>query len=160
MTTFNKNMLSPLGFTFNIDKLPEFNHFVQAVTVPGIALGQTERPSPFKQIPVYGDHITYGELAVDFRVNEDLGNYIEIFNWIQGIGFPDDFEQYKNLKDVEVDCNLIITSSNMNPIMKLDFISVFPTALTDIRMDSKDASVEYIEATATFRFLNYTFTKL
>ena len=153
-------MLSPLGFTFNIDKLPEFNHFVQSVNLPGINLGTTDQPTPFKALPVYGDHITYGDLIVDFRVNEDMGNYIEIFNWIQGLGFPDDFRQYKDLEDKEVDGNLMILSSNMNPIVRIDFQNLFPTTLTDVRMDSRDTNVEYIEASVTFRFAQYKFTNL
>lgn len=153
-------MLSPLGFVFEIKKLPGFNHFVQAVTIPGVSLGQTEMPTPLKAIPIYGDHLQYSELVVDFKVNEDLSNYIEIFNWIKGLGFPDDPQQFKDLQEKETDCNLMILSSNMNPIVRVDFLDVFPTAITDIRMNSQDTAVEYIEASATFRFLNYTFTSL
>jgi len=153
-------MLSPLGFTFEVKKLPGFNHFVQAVSIPGVTLGQSEIPTPLKAMPIYGDHLTYSELVVDFKVNEDLSNYIEIFNWIKGLGFPDDFQQFKELDQKESDCNLMIMSSNMNPLVRVDFLDAFPVSLTDIRMDSKDTAVEYIEATATFKFLNYTFTSL
>ena len=167
--SINKNMLSPLGFTFNINKLPGFSEFVQSVTIPGVQLGFSERPSPFKQLPVYGDHLTYSELNATFKVNEDMSNYIEIFNWINGLGFPEGFEQYANLdtpdnnvsgSGVESDANIMVMSSAMNPIIRIDLQDLFPIALSDITMDSRDTNVEYIEATASFKFLTYRFTVL
>lgn len=161
----NKNMLSPLGFSFYVKKLPEFNFFVQSVVLPGINLGYAEMPNPFKAIPVYGDHATTGELTVTFKINEDLGNYIEIYDWIVGLAFPKEFRQFANLKakdaigeGLESDAYLMIMSSNQNPIMKIELEDLFPTALSDITVDSRETSVEYIEATATFKFKSLKFT--
>jgi len=165
--TMNKNMLSPVGFSFHIKKLPELNFFVQNVTMPGVNLPIFEQPNPFKAIPRIGDHLQYGELIVTFKVNEDLGNYIELYEWLRGLGFPDNYDQYKDLAadnkqltgdGLESDAYLMIMSSAMNPIMRIDFEDVFPTALGDFTMDSRDTGIEYIETTATFKFLKYTFT--
>lgn len=168
MTNMNKNMLSPLGFSFNIQKLPEFNFFVQSITLPGITLPFTEQPTPFKKIPIYGDHIVYGELSVSFKVNEDLGNYIEIFNWIRGLGFPNEYPEYAQISQedpltgggVYSDAYLMVLSSNMQPTVRVDLIDVFPTALSDLSFDSRDGQVDYIEATVQFQFTNYTFTSI
>lgn len=163
----NKNMLSPVGFSFHIKKLPEFNFFVQSVTLPGVNLPIFEQPTPFKAVPRYGDHLQYGEVTVNFKINEDLGNYIEIYNWLVGLAFPDNFDQYKDLAEpnkqltgdgLESDAYLMIMSSAMNPIMKIDFEDIFPTSLGDISLDSRDSGIEYIETTASFKFLRYTFT--
>lgn len=163
----NKNMLSPVGFSFHIKKLPELNFFVQSITMPGVQLPVFDQPTPFKAIPRYGDRLQYGELVVTFKVNEDLGNYIEIYDWLKGLGFPDDFDQYKDLAadnkqltgdGIESDAYLMIMSSAMNPIVRIDFEDVFPISLGDFSMDSRDTGIEYIETTATFKFLRYTFT--
>lgn len=168
MSEINRNMLSPTGFTFNIQRLPGMVFFVQTVTLPGIALGSTEQPTPFKNIPVYGDHITYGDLDVTFKINEDLSNYIEIFDWITGIGFPDNFSQHADLiktpsyqgGGVESDASLTIHSSAMNPIIRINITDLFPISLSPIEMNTLDTNIEYITATASFRFNNYTFTKI
>jgi len=168
MAEFNKNMLSPLGFSFHIKKLPEFNHFCQSVTLPGSTLGYTERATPFKTIPVYGDHLTFGELSAEFKVNEDMGNYIEIYNWLKGVGFPDEFQQYKTLANnkpesgegIESDAYIMVLSSNMQPIVRIDIEDMFPVSLSDLRWDSRDSAVEYIEATVQFKFLKYSFTSV
>lgn len=165
----NKNMLSPVGFSFHIKKLPEFNFFVQNVTLPGVSFPVIEQPTPFKAVPRYGDHLVYGELLVTFKVNEDLGNYIELYNWLVGLSFPDNFDQYKELAEegkqltgdgLESDSYLMVMSSAMNPIMRIDFEDIFPVSLSDLTMDSRDTNIDYIEATANFRFLRYTFTNL
>jgi hypothetical protein len=165
--TMNKNMLSPVGFSFHVKKLPELNFFVQSVTVPGVTLPIFEQPNPFKAIPRIGDHLQYGELLVNFKVNEDMGNYVQIYNWLLGIGFPDSFAQYKEVAEeakqltgdgIESDAYMMVMSSAMNPIMRIDFEDVFPTALGDITMDSRDTGIEYLDTTATFKFLKYTFT--
>jgi hypothetical protein len=165
--TFNKNMLSPLGFTFTIKKLPEFNFFVQSVTIPGIQLGTTDQPTPFKKIPIFGDHVEFGNIQVTFKINEDLGNYIEIYNWIYGLGFPTEYDEFKQLRDkneigegLESDGVLTILSSNQQPIVQLDIEDMFPVGISDFTMDSRDVNMEYLEATADFRFKIYKFTSV
>jgi|SRR6056300_436445 len=163
MTT-NQNMLSPVGFSFQIKKTPDLNLFIQAVTLPGINLGSTDQPTPFKAIPIYGDHITFTELDITFKINEDLSDYKEIYDWIVGIGFPNNYDQFKALKNqplwsgegLESDATLTILSSAMNPIMKIELEDLFPISLTPITMDARDTNIEYLEATASFRFNNYT----
>ena len=163
----NKNFLSPVGFSFHIKKLPEFNFFVQSVTVPGLNLPMYDQPTPFKVIPRIGDHLQYGEISCTFKVNEDLGNYIEIHNWLIALGFPEEFSQYAELATadnqlsgdgIESDSYLMVMSSNMNPIMRIDFEDIFPTAIGDITFDTRDTGIEHIETTATFKFLKYSFT--
>lgn len=162
----NKNMLSPVGFSFHVKKLPELNFFVQSITFPGVNLPIVDQPTPFKAVPRIGDHLQYGELNVSFKINEDLGNYIEIYDWLKGLAFPDGFDQYADLAEpnrqltgdgLESDAYLMVLSSAMNPIMRIDFEDVFPISLGDFTMDTRDTSIEYIETTATFKFLRYTF---
>ena len=164
----NKNMLSPTGFSFTINRAPGMEFFVQSITLPGITLPFTETPNPFKKIPVYGDHIEYDELQVTFKINEDMSNYLEIFDWITALGFPEEFEQYAQIANKEKftgegvysDANIMILSSASNPLMRIDIVDMFPTALTPITVDSKDTDINYIEATASFKFTNYRFTKV
>jgi hypothetical protein len=162
----NKNMLSPVGFTFSIKKTPDMNFFIQSVTLPGIQLGTFDIPNPLKRIPMYGDQIQYGELDVVFKINEDMTNYLEIFNWITAMGFPDNQGQFAAIagrpkytgEGIFSDATLTVLSSAMNPNIQINITDLFPISLTPITFDTRDTSIEYIEATASFRFQNYTFT--
>lgn len=164
----NKNMLSPLGFSFSIQRLPNMNFFVQSVTLPGITAQTIDVPSPLKSVPFPGDKIDYSELEVTFKIDEDMNNYIEVFNWIRALGFPDNQQQYKELEEqpsytgggIYSDATLTILSSAMNPNIRIEITELFPVTLTPIEMSAIQGDVEYLEATASFRFLGYTFNKL
>ncbi len=154
----NPAFLSPLGFKFQIKKLPTVEYFVQTVNIPSVSLGTADVDTPFTRIPFPGTRLTFGNLEVTFRVDEDMKNYMEIFNWMQAIGFPDNFEQYQAVANqpkysgegILSDISLIILSSAMNPTQEVLFQDCFPVDLSQIIFDSTSADVEYISATATF----------
>ena len=51
-----------------------------------------------KDIPVPGDKLTYADLTLSFFVDEDLENYIEVHNWLRGLGFPESIQEFIDLK--------------------------------------------------------------
>lgn len=172
----NKNFLSPLGFTFSIKKTPKVNYFVQAVSIPSITLGQADIQTPFVKLPVPGDHIEFGTLSVTFRIDEEMRNYKEIYDWIIGLGFPENFGQYNAIAPsrgkfggavtspttgagIYSDASLVVLNSVKAPIIDITFKNLYPVALTDVMFDTKSTDVDYLDATATFAFevfnLNY-----
>jgi len=168
MADFNKNMLSPVGFSFSIKRSPGMNFFVQRANIPGITTGSPEIPTPLKAIPVYGDHLVYEELQIGFKVNEDLSNYRELHDWLVAITFPDNFGQHQNIATAETftgegiysDGTLMILSSAMNPIIQVNFRDLIPISLSSLDFNTADTGIDYIEATASFKYTGYTFTTL
>jgi hypothetical protein len=164
----NKNFLSPLGFDFRIKKLPTTNFFVTRTTIPGISLGVVESPTPFVKLPIPGDKIVFNDLQVTFKIDEDMKNYLEIFNWMMGLGFPEKFDQYAVLKNkargsgdgIYSDGILTILTSAMNPNIEFSFRNVFPYSLTDVDFNTSSADVEYLEATVGFRYELFTINSL
>ena len=167
-TPTNKSFLSPLGFDFSIKKLPTTNFFVTRATIPGITLGIAAAPTPFVRLPIPGDKIEFNDLQVTFKIDEDMKNYLEVFNWIMGLGFPDRYEQYAALKrkgkgtgdGIYSDASLTILTSAMNPNMEFTFRNVFPYSLTDVDFTTSIADVEYLEATVGFRYELFTVSTL
>ena len=53
--------------------------------------------SRFKSMPFMGDTLDYSPMELTFTVNENLENYREIHDWMTGIGFPKDNEQFENV---------------------------------------------------------------
>jgi hypothetical protein len=82
---------------------------------------------------------------------------------MMGIGFPDNFDQYKSLasngtstgKGLVSDATLVIMSSSMNPLKQVTFKNIFPVDLSPITFDSRQTDVSYVEATATFALQKY-----
>jgi hypothetical protein len=159
----NRNFLSALAFKFGIRKLPFTNYFVQKVTIPGLIAGTSKQSSPFKELPVPGDHMHHEDLQLTFRVDENLRNYLEIYAWIVGTTFPDNFGQYAQLfqeiktsgKGVKSDATLMIFNSSNNPIVEVTYEDCFPYRLSSIEFSSTETDVQYVEATALFKIMGH-----
>ena len=90
----------PTKFKFSIIKLPKVEYFCTQVNLPGISISDNySQPTPFRDIPLPGEKLSYEPLAVTFIVDENLENYQEIHGWLRGIGFPGGHEEFKNLLD-------------------------------------------------------------
>jgi hypothetical protein len=94
----NPNLLSQNKFRFTLQRAPNVVYFGMAATLPSITLESTEQASPFIQIPRPGNKIRYADFEFTFRVDEDLKNYIEVYQWMNDLGFPDDFSGYPRLE--------------------------------------------------------------
>lgn len=170
----NRNFLSPLGFRFNLSRTPNTNYFVQTVTLPSLSLGDFDVETPFVKLPTPGTKLNFEPLSITFMVNEDLDNYLEIYNWLNGLGFPESYDQYRNYVrrpsiateanskggDIYSDGTLMLLTSNHNANLKVVFKDMFPISLSDLAFDSTLTDVEYLRATVTFRYRNYTVEKL
>lgn len=154
----NESFLSPLGFKLQIKKTPNVNYFVQKVTIPNVSLGTIDVDTPFTKIPFPGTRLSFGNLQVTFKVDEDMKNYMEIFNWLKGMGFPDNFDQYGGIAGKTMtsgdgifsDITLMTLSSAMHPTTNITFYDCFPVDLSSVDLDSTSADVEYVTATVTF----------
>ena len=165
----NISPLSPNGFMFNIQKLPEVNFFCQQVNLPGITLGVPEFGNPFNTAPIPGDSLTYDTLNVQFLVDDSLANYKSIYNWIVALGFPESYQQYLNfinnqefLRTSELaknfsDASLTMLGANNQPIQTVQFHDMFPVAIDSLTFQSTNQDVTYLVGNATFRYAYYKF---
>ena len=163
----NFNFLSPLGYKFILQRVPHVEYFVQNVTLPDMTSPTADTPNPFVRIKNPGDHIDFGDMSVTFKINENMDNYLEIYNWMISLGKPVSFDQY-DLKTrfardqynsdelIHSDISVIILTSGKNPNIEFKMRDCFPTSLTSIALNTTDSSIDYIEATATFSVRDYT----
>ena len=163
----NINPLSPNGFMFSIQKLPELNFFAQSVNLPGITLGSPEFGNPFQTQPIPGESLTYDQLTVQFLVDETMANYQAIYNWIVALGFPNDYEQYTTFISDDArgitselatnysDATLQILSANNQVAKTVQFIDLFPIALDSLQFAGTNTDVQYLIGNATFRYGYY-----
>lgn len=157
----NRNFLSPLGFKFVLAKAPAIEYFIQTVNIPSIGLGTAEVPTPFVKLPLAGDHLDFGELSLSYKIDEDMKNYLEIYNWIKGLGFPDNFDQYRNISNlpsrdgIYSDATLIILTSSKNANIFIKFKNIFPTSLDAVQFDTTQTDVEYVSTSVTFKYQSF-----
>lgn len=162
----NTNFLSPVGYRFEVKRLPKTNFFIQAVSLPSVTLGETVVPTPFTNLQVPGDKLQFGELVVTFRVDEDLGNYKELYNWLRAMTRTDSFDDAdawrKELTPwvedrVYSDATLMFLNSAMNPNIEVRFKDCYCSGLTEIQLNTQSQDIDYLECTATFKFTTFDF---
>jgi hypothetical protein len=167
-TPLNKNFLNPLNFQFQLKRAPNINFFIQKVTLPSITVPEIEIPTMFNYIPIAGNKLSYGELEITFKVDEDFANYLELHNWIRALTHPEKFEEYADIaknptytgQGVGSDISLIVLNSLKNPNFEVTFRSAYPISLSNIEFDTTLDDVQYVTCSASFRYMLYDITKI
>ena len=107
-------------------------------------------------------------------VDEDLTNYMEIQNWIRGLGYPERVSEYQDLEkkayiqqtfgkkrqDIYSDGTLQILSNNLVPKFQVIFDDLFPYSISTVTFDATDTDSEYFTAEVSFKYTLYTITNL
>jgi len=159
----NPNYLSAGGFKVLIDRAPELDFFAQKVNIPDLSIAPTGQPNPFVVIPHSGDHIDYDPLSITFKVDEDMRNWLAMHNWIKGLGFPNEYREYRELKTsatlgrsgIESDIKVFLLTSHRNPNIEVTFRNAFPIHLSGLDFDSTLTDVEYLQSTVSFKYVSY-----
>ena len=115
-------------------------------------MGEAIFPTPFKDIPIMGDKLTYENLDITFIIDEFLENYRSLHEWMTAIGFRkaentlvilDQISQTISSQPIATpspervgrttpanalfsDANLIVLSNKNNPILQVDYQNMHP----------------------------------
>jgi len=150
-----------------LDRSPKTSFLCKTAVIPEITIGVIERATPFVNVPSEGN-IQFGSFSIEFLVDENLENYLEIHNWIRGMGVPESFDERKefnnkysignmltNFEIVTSDATLEVLNNNLNPTFDIVFKNLFPISLGSLPFDVSIGDIEPLSATVTFRYLAY-----
>lgn len=168
------DFLKPNAFRFLVNDLPQVSYNCQAVSLPGVSFGAARMATPFHDFSLAGEKVDFGDLTIRFIVSENMENYIELFNWMLGMGNPYDYEKYKewlttrrkNFPGLSVDnpraevlkysnASLLIMTSANNPAINITFDRVFPTDLSGLEFDTTVNDINFFTCNATFKFQTF-----
>lgn len=166
----NMNPLAPSGFKLIITKLPRMQFYCQTVNLPSITLGVGNFGTPQADIPIPGEKLEFGELNVQFLVDETMENYKAINDWLFGLGTPVGNEQYTNFLSQDIvaqgnsdltrgmsDASLFILTNNNTENKIVTFKNMFPISLESLTFTAVDTDVNYLIGNATFKYTYYVF---
>ena len=172
----NRNYMSPLGFKLILTKTPKVDFLCQSANIPQISMGTAIQPSYLKDIPVSGDKVLYDDLNVRFLVDEKMENYLAIYKWITGLGYPENLGQYNQLKKDDIrtdasdtddadpryfefsDATLQVLNSNYRPSILVNFKDAFPTSLSTLDFDVTTRDYNYFTAEVSFKYTIFNIT--
>ena len=168
--------MSPLGFKLILTKTPKVDFLCQSANIPQISMGTAVQPSYLKDIPVPGDKVLYDDLNVRFLVDEKMENYLAIYKWITGLGFPENLGQFNQLRKDDnrtdrivgddgdpryfefSDATLQVLNSNYKPSVLINFKDAFPISLSTLDFDVTTRDYNYFTAEVSFKYTIFNIT--
>ena len=161
----NRNFLSGVAFKFNLTKFPKVDFFSNSARIPELSLELARQSSYLKNIDVPGERLTFGDFTLRFLVDENMENYLSVYNWLKGLGFPESGKQFKDIttdsygirdpKEAFCDGTLSILNSNYREVAKVKFNDLFPVSITSLDFDATNTDIQYFTAEATFKYTIY-----
>ena len=164
----NENLLQTTGFRFVLTKAPEVVYFCQSAQIPSISLGVTDIFSKHPTLHIADPKMVYEPLNLTFLINEDMGNWLEIYNWMRDITIHDEKLSPKFLEerrldptkpgnpaDYQVDGTLVILNSNARPQVSVTFKDLFPSSLGEIDLNASDGDASQVTSTVSFQYRDY-----
>ena len=153
----NRNFLNPIGFLLKLEKFEGVDFFCQTANVPDVSMPVTEVASRFRNLPIIpGGGVTFGDFSVRFIVDEDLKNYLSVYDSILDNGNADQNARDTSVADIYTGAQLHIVTSQYNPAFIIDFTNIFPVSLSGLQFDATMNDVEYITAEVTFKHQQFT----
>jgi len=168
----NRNFLLPTQFIFTLNRAPKVSFFANSANIPSMTLGIAVQPTYLENIAQPGDKISFEDLSLRFLVDENLENYMEICNWIKGLGYPETLDQIyilqqqnKNIANnirskmnIYSDGTLQILSSSQKPNFQVKFYDLFPYDLTTLLFDATITDADPFTAEVKFKYTYYEIT--
>ena len=150
----NRNFLSPIGYLFLLDKAKKVSFLCQQASIPSINLGDVLIPTAgLVPLPREGN-IRYGDLTVEFIVDEDLRNYMEIHNGMRALGTPQYYDEraawetrYQDAPSQDVrfsDATLQVLNNNNLANFDVVFKDLFPSELSTLTFDVSQEDLSLI----------------
>ena len=165
------NYLSTNFFKFEITRLPLVTYHCQQVNLPSLSLTPAEQGTPFGTMAKWiGGRYTWEELNVSFIVDEDMKNWIEVFEWMEEIGTMVDFKSNISaqsippkppgqFQDFFSDATLSVTNSNYKSKLEISLRNIFPISLSGIQFSSTTSDTEPVIANVVFAYDYYSINR-
>jgi len=173
------NYLRPNAFRFVIRDLPNVAYTCQSANLPALQLGFAVQQTPFIDIPRIGDKLTFGDFTIRFLISEDMTNYLELFEWLIALGYPDNYSQYNNFVGERLsrfpffknargsnealgysDGTLTILDSNNLPKTNIILKHLFPVSVEALDYEITSNAVEYLVGIASFKYTSFSIEAL
>lgn len=164
----SRNYLSPVGFVLILEKAKKASFLCQKATIPTFNVGSVDiRYQGFVPLPIEGN-ANFEELTIEFIVDENLENYMEIHNWMRSISAAitsNDAYQWRQDYKEESRSNVsaatlqVLNNNNLNNF-DVRFFDMFPISLSALPFDVTSSDNEFFTASATFKYSYYEIRKV
>ncbi len=169
VTPTNPNLLNDKGARMVLKRAPNLVYFVQKVRIPSLRIGVATQWAPMDQMPWPGDTLYRDDFSVSFKINEDMTNYLEMWDWMVRSVAPDRPEQYRSLvgsaktqraSDLFSDVTVMVPGSSYRPNIEFRLEDAFPMGLESLDFTTDGQEVGFLDSTVTFRYRHFTMHRM
>lgn len=163
------NFLNDNSFTFKILSCKNTTFFCTKANIPELNIEIAKQSTVYNAVSYPGDELNYGDLIVTFKLQENLKDYLEIFNWLTTSAHPinlsDLYKQQYNVKNnrnpyigesnnggIFSDAILTVLDNSLNPKFEVKFFDCFPVRLSSIEFNTEIRGTSPISCTASFKY--------
>lgn len=153
----NNSFLQKNKFRFSINRAPTISFFCQSISIPAVEISTTTVATPPEKIYLPGTQFTFSPLLLEFKVDEDLVNYLEIFNWMSSL-----VTNYGYLTEEQIQTSNVYSDATIHSLTnssiankKITFIDIFPRSLSEIAFNSTGSDIEYNTCIAEFYYRKF-----
>jgi hypothetical protein len=94
------NALLPTYYRLSIARLPATTYFCQTASVPSVSLTDISVSTPFATMRT-PSKMEFDDLTISFIVDEQLTNWLEIFNWMRTSTNVENYTEIKPLSSID-----------------------------------------------------------
>jgi T4-like virus tail tube protein gp19 len=133
----NYNNLQTNKFLFSLQRIPETAFRVTSVNFPSVSIPAPSTSAISANQFFAGSSVEYNPITLTFIVDDDLKNYIEIFNWITTQQFNDS-KLKPDERSLYSDGSIITLTNASNANVVFEFKDMFPVDLGGIMFSTQD----------------------
>lgn len=145
--------------TLQITKFPETTLSISNFRLPGLTMGPALHNTPYRDGPIPGDKIEWEPLDVEFIVNSDLTNWLEMFDWLISQGAPEDRSTQYDYDLRSVDASVILYSAQNIPFATVKFKDCIIVRLGGIDFSEESGETVTSKAGLVLEYSNYEIVK-
>lgn len=163
--------IKPTTFTFVINRFPTTSFLVQDVSIPSVSFGVATFNTPLQDINFPGEKLRYNDLEIEFVLDQNLQNYIEIHSWMRSLSMTGSREPYANLIDrrskatnhrsgsrlPEESTNAVLTALNANGKTSFQFLfnDIFPIGISALDFSTQGDDMGFMKCRVTFSYNSF-----
>lgn len=153
------NPLLPTYYQFSIARMPTVTYFCQSASLPTITMSDIQVATPFVYAK-FPSKLDFDDLTIGFVVDEEMKNWLEIYNWMRSCTNTEGFTEFKSPSTHLSQATLFVLNSTKHPKISVQFEGLYPKTLSSIDFSSTVLDPEPFIANCTFGYRNYNITVL
>lgn len=150
----NINYFQGNAYRVLFQRAPNVAFHIQNVNIPGLSVAVSDTSTPGLTVNGLSNQLTFDTIDIEFIVDEDLTNWLEIYNWLHEFFNPNTGTGQGSLQDFVTEMQLFIYDNNNKPNKMFKFHNLHPISLSSINLTTQ-SSGEPTTATVTCNYTTY-----